>query len=338
MLAMPLPHLRRLLRFLLTPCVIAFVLATLGGNAVAAPEAPDVAQARELLDTYYGDRHNLEQAAVLLKRAYDRDPKDADVYVQAGRATIMGAFVGLGRYEAGSREAYGALLDRALALDPKHAKAHILKSEVFAFDGRREEELRELDTAKALGTSDPWLDMGYARYYRSIRKTSEAYSYWGAVQARGPGATASDHKAYVTALWHMCGIRLEGEDMVKKVREFGAIALRERHPADAYTPANWSEFFVDYELFDDAIAYARVALQTMSFGAGRSALAMGLYGKAAQQLMAGRPMNDPEVQALLKEARSLRIPRQQLLPYFLEYRGFKGSLEKYRGVMEEIVL
>lgn len=333
-------HRRAAWRFVAAAWLAAsFAVGPAAVHAASTPETPEVAQARELIDTYYGQRARLQQAALLLKRAWERNPKDAHVYVQAARATVMGAHIRFEQFEPRGMAAYGELLDRALALDPAHAKAHILKAEFFSLNGRFAEELRELETARSLGTKDPWLQLGFGRHYRKMQDSAKAYEMFNAVSRRGPGTTASERKAYVQSQLKLAEIfDHTAEGVLQIARELAANAERERHPDDAWTPSNWAEFMLDREAFEDAIGHARTALKTMKFRAGDMVLAAALYGRAAQLIAGGKRENDPEVAVLVADARALRLARDEVLVYFLEHRGFTtGNLLKYRPQMERIV-
>lgn len=304
-------------RLLLVP--LFFLTATLGFEAIAAPtpETPLVAEARELVDTYYGNG-NLLKAAALLERAYAENPKDANVFIQAARITVMGGHIKFDEFKSGTFERYAALLDKALALDPDHPKAHILKAEVFYRQKRYADQLRELDLAKATGTNDPWLQIGYGVHYKATNAKIKWLEAYDSVIERGPGKTASERKAYIAALRALSGVT-SGETYEVKLRKTAAIALKERYPTDAWTPHGYAEYFIDEQLFDDAIFYAREALKTMDFGAGRLTLAAALYGKAALLLATGAP--PAEIEKLSSEAKKFRYSKETILHYLFVERG-----------------
>jgi hypothetical protein len=59
-------------RFLAIACVASMASAAAAAPPTSpdsAPETPEVAQARELIDSYYGQRDRRRDAAALLKRA-----------------------------------------------------------------------------------------------------------------------------------------------------------------------------------------------------------------------------------------------------------------------------
>lgn len=295
-----------------------------GAFSQAASKSPLVSQARELADTYYGNGANLTLAADLLARAYAENPHDADLFVQAARVTVKGGHLAFGEFAPGTIDAYRALLDRAIALDPSNAKAHILKAQVFEKQGRYADQLKELDRAKASDTNDPWLWIGYGAHYKKVDSLEEAYEMYSRVERPGPGSSASARSAYVTALGELSQFRMGDVDPVPKLREFAQLALRERYPSDAWTPLGFAETFIDYEQFDDAAHYAREALRTMDFRGGRKVLAAALCGRIAKMNRAGRPMK--ELGAYIDEARSFGFSKVEISDYLLNRRGIDGNL------------
>ncbi|MES2581190.1 MAG: hypothetical protein V4627_00610 [Pseudomonadota bacterium] len=299
------------------------------------PESKVVAEARELVDTYYGSQSNLRKSAELLEFAYKTNPKDAHVFVQAARITVMGGHMSFDNFEAGTFERYGALLDKAISLDDSNPKAHILKAEVFGREHNYAKQVAELNKAKTLGTKDPWLFVGYGKYYESINDTNSAYEMYATVEKDGPGLTASTRKAYVAALNEL---KRYGPPETRKERwtKYAALSLKARYPADAWTPHGFAENFIDIQDFDNAIIYAREALKTMNFGAGRLTLSSALYAKAAQQLMAGGKAGD--VKPLVDEADKLGFAKQTVIEYLVQRRGLPaGSLKVLVPTLNSII-
>lgn len=138
-------------------------------------------EAKEVLDAHYGNQAQLERAAGLLTRAIAENKDDASIYVQAARLTIKGGHVVATQFRPGTLEAYGELLDRALSLDPRNAKALILKAQFLNLSGDHDAERAALDKAKETGTRDAWLLVGYGKLHVGIGDLKKAFSYffWG---------------------------------------------------------------------------------------------------------------------------------------------------------------
>jgi tetratricopeptide (TPR) repeat protein len=299
------------------------------------PNSDAIDRARELVDTYYGDRRNLDDAAELLANAYRANPNDAALYVEAARITVKGGFIQFDSYETGTFERYGALIDRAIKLDPSNYKAHLLKAGFSERIGDSASQLQQLELAKSLGTTDPWLLIGYGRYYLKVGNAPDGYDAYATVVRGGPGKRASERNAYVAALRGLTEFSVDGEDKFDTLRKLAAMALDGRHPKDAWTPLSFSEDFIDCQLFDDAIFYARAALNTMSFRAGKMSLAAALYGKAAQLQL--EQAQKKEIQKFVLEAKQLGIPDAAVLEYLFERRGFKGSLRSLEKALREVM-
>jgi tetratricopeptide (TPR) repeat protein len=316
------------LTFGVNPSIVA-------AEAAIQPESRMVAQARELVDTYYGNQSNLKKSAELLELAYKANPNDANVFVEAARITGLGGYVGFDNYEAGTFARVGALLDKAISLDDVNPKAHILKAHIFDREQSYDRQVAELNKAKAVGTKDPWLWVGYGIYYENIGDTNSAHEMYSNVEKNGPGLTASTRKAYIVALNELSRYGLP-ETRKERLTKYAALSLKARYPIDAWTPHGYAENFIDIQDFDDAIIYAREALKTMNFGAGRLTLGSALYAKAAQQLMAGGKPDG--VRPLIDEANKLGFDKSTVIEYLVQRRGLPtGSLKDLVPTLDTII-
>jgi len=298
-------------RFIVAAALILHA-ALMCHSAVAANSEGQktVAEAKFLLDTYYGNGGNLQRASVLLNKALARSERDAEAYIQAARLTVMGGHIDREDDRTNTADAYHALLDKALAIDPRNQKAHILKAEAYDLQKDYRREVAELDKAKAYGESDPWLWMGYARFSERFDDHMSAYHFYSKVEALGPGTSLEHRRAYVYALDHLADFGpAPGEPF--RLKELANTARRERHPTDAWTLGNFAEKFVYHGMFDDAIVFSREALQTMNYGAARLTLAAALYGKAALLIVEGKQRGDAD--RLISEAQKLGLNRSDIL-------------------------
>lgn len=280
--------------------LLGAILVAIAPFSLAA--SADLEQAREMLDTYYGNPVNLAAAQEQLERAIVELPNDARVYVEAARLAVMSGHIVGNQFRGNTVQVYHALLDRALALDPKNAKAHILKAEAFDTQGAYEAEKQSLDRARELGTADPWLWNGYARYYRNVKDEPSARAALGRVIDAGVGTSSSSRKAYVKALqeaaWLQFSFGKTGDALA-----YAKLARQHRHPADAWVMGSMARLLNFQARYDDAIEYGREAVRTMSHGVARNALSTALYGKAAQLVRDGR---QAEADRLVVEASALR--------------------------------
>jgi len=278
-------------------------------RAAESSAADTLAQAKLQIDTYFGNRSQLDQAAALLVKALAAEPGNAAIYVQAARLTIKGGHVVASQFRPGTVEAYNELIDKALALDPKNQKALILKAEVQDIRRQYDAERQSLDAARALGESDRWLWMGYGRYHLKVGQNTAAFTMFSKVMQMGPGEGAEQRNAYVRSLVTLAEFTLVPGDGVT-IQELGRLLREARHPQDAWALGDMANQLVWRGLFDEGIAFAREALQTMNYGAARRILAAGLYGKAADQILLKQEQG---VKALIDEAAALRADRDGIL-------------------------
>ena len=314
-------------RFLIF-AILTGILPTVYAQENEAVKA--VLEAKQLLDTYYGNRANLQKAAALLERALSGDSKDANAYVQAARLTVMGGYVGGERFRDGMIENYHAFIDKALATDPKNQKAYILKAEAYDIQRDFLQEKLALDKAKALGSSDPWLWMGYARYYSKVNDPTTAFHFYTEVEALGPGTSAESRRAYVSALVKLARFKPPA-GQPSRLKSLAATAWRERFPTDAWTLGNFADEFVFHGLFDDAIRFSREALRTMDYGAGRLTLAVSLYGRAAQLVSMKRAS---DARRLQEEAARLGFDRAAILN---RLEGSSDEVQRLMPILRESI-
>jgi tetratricopeptide (TPR) repeat protein len=300
----------------------------IGAEGVATNKK--LAEAKLLLDTYYGNQENLRLARTLIESALSIDSGNADVYVQAARLTVMGGHIVRDEFRRNTVESYDALLDKALSIDPSNQKALILKAEAYDLQKNCPEEKAALDKAKALGSSDPWLLMGYARYYYSVRDDTMAHHFYSQVEALGPGSAPEQRKAFVSALSELARFKPPpGQPF--RLKELASRARAERYPTDAWTLGNFADEFVFHGMFDDAIVFAREAVRTRNYGAGRLTLAVSLYGKAAQLLSANKTA---DANKLLSEAQQLGFAASDVLS---RLEGSSEQVEALMPILKKIV-
>ncbi|MDB5871111.1 MAG: hypothetical protein JWQ07_553 [Ramlibacter sp.] len=331
------------------PFLAAILIACAGwawpASAAMRQESPTVRQARELVDTYYGNPELLTRAAALLEAAYAQNPRETHLFVQAARITMMGGRLSYDRYDGNLIARYSALVDQALALDATNDKAHILKADVFEMQGRRREQLVELEKARtfAAGIEDPWLQVGFARYHMAIGEVGVAHAIYSNLVDLGPGTTASDRRAYIAAVDQL-GEMLVGEASLEDhLRKYGALTLQHHYPTDGESVENAASRFLTSGMVDDAMAFARESLKAADCANirvpqatcvnARMTLAASLYAKAAQLHKAGRPRK--ETQPLLDEANRQGFHRGEIMGHMQQCRC--GWFSQLTPTLDEIL-
>ena len=146
-------------------CLVAALNAGCPAWAVSAeaPSDPQLDRAELLIDSDYGDRRVLDDAAQLVSQSLARAPS-ARAYTQAAQIVIRGGHVVSERFQPGTQNLYRILIDRALAIDPQYAPA-----------------LSLLFDAQLLVGWSARLATSRRRAWRQIRTTRGCTSRWPAV-------------------------------------------------------------------------------------------------------------------------------------------------------------
>lgn len=197
-------------------------------------------------------------------------------------------------------------------MDPDKAKARILKVEYFHPKGSYASERAELDKARATGTTDSWLLVGYGRFFRRMNDLETALHHYSEARLRGPGTGLEQRNAYVASLNGLASLAAQTAEE-GTLRQLIQATRDARGKRDARALGELARPLVIAGMFDEAIGVAREALQTMNYGVGRLTLTAALFGKAAELRAAGKPRL---AAPFLKEARGYGSDRESVLGYF----------------------
>lgn len=157
---------RRIVGLLALLCVCM----TASGNPPEQPvPEPEVVRAAALLDGRY-----LRGVRGELDAALKRNPESAPAYREYARYYIMSGETFSRQFEPGSLEAALGSVDRAIALAPQYANAHVLRGHVLTLMDRLDEADAALDRASAIGTDDPWLSLNRANLRLDQGRPEEA--------------------------------------------------------------------------------------------------------------------------------------------------------------------
>jgi pentatricopeptide repeat protein len=131
-----------------------------------------LASIAERLDAWPGEREVLYTAARELDEILARHPESAPAHRELARYLIF-------RSKRADDEAKvlgeaEASLDRAVALAPDFADAHVLRGHLYRLQGRSDEANDSLIRAQKIGTRDPWLELNWADLLRDEGKFDEA--------------------------------------------------------------------------------------------------------------------------------------------------------------------
>ena len=277
---------RRIVGLLALLCVCM----TASGNTPEQPvPEPEVVRAAALLDGWEGNGRYLEGARRELDTALKRNPGSAPAYREYARFYIMSGYISGGRYEPRSLETALGSVDRAIALAPQYAMAHVLRGHVLTLMGELDEADAALDKASAIGTDDPWLMLNRANLRVDQGRPEEA----------GPLCRQASEQSTVPRIRDAadeCLIRYfratNQGDLVDGVYQ----RMLTYASDSAWTHGNYARYLLCSK--DDAqgaVREARAALGIMDYGNARFTLAAALYrtwsaqwesqhGKADQRL------------------------------------------------------
>lgn len=254
-------------------------------------------EANDILDDAYGRRPLLDQARAKLRAATATDPDEPlTLVVQARWELMMGQ--GAGGYSRDAAVRAEHTISRALALDPKLARAYVLRAHLFTATDRLDEARADLATAESLGYDRPWLFTNRAVIHEKAGEPDKAAALYREVIERfgdDPSAVAaasSGLRAYHAR---------RGE---KELAEGYYRRQAELEPGNPWPHGNWAhELLYYFGDADGAIGRARQALVRMDYPQARNTLAMALYLKWAELPPAERAGAEPQFH--LEEARRL---------------------------------
>jgi tetratricopeptide (TPR) repeat protein len=300
-----------------TPIALSLAIAfSLFCNAVAADPVANSAKlkrATQLVDDYFGDRRDLDEAAVLVSQILAKDKHSAEAFVQAARITIKGGYIVGDEYEPEAEQLTEKFVNRALQIDPRNITALSLKAEQYIGQKDLPKALSTLQLGLSINPNYPWLHLDFAWYYRTKREFDMANREYQFVIDRGPNGDSDQTRCYPRAITSMAEVfaGIQGEGKISEIREWAVIVDNTRSPKDAWILDRFAEIFAEKGYFDDALVYSRKALSVMDFGVGRRTLAMTLYGKSAQLSNQGK-----DYSALLNEAKSMNFSRADIALWF----------------------
>lgn len=280
---------RLLLIIVITSSSLSF--ASENGESNADP-VQDVAHAKELLDSWRGQRDILRKAAELINQAIRYDPKYPPAYKELARLYLEGGYkqhkeVGngtktylLGQYRPGTLEYARRALDEALTLDPGYADGYILLGHIESLARRPDKAREALEMAESLAPANIlWLDLYWAEVLLAESDYDGAILKYKTVAESDTDDAKARRTANERLVWHYG--RLGDVEAVDNTFK-RMLALT---PEDAWLRGSYAGFLSeDLGRYDDAIEQCRKALRIMDYGIGRRLLADALYRKWAEVL------------------------------------------------------
>lgn len=254
-------------------------------------------EANEILDAAYGRKPLLDQARAKLRAAQGANPDEPlTLLVQARWQLMMGQ--GAAGYERDAAIRAEHSIGRALAVDPKLARAYVLRAHLYTATGRIGLAKADLQAAEAMGYDKPWLHTNRAAIHEKEGEADAAAALYRRVIANyadDPSAVAAASSAL--RAYHA----RRGE---KELAEGYYRRQVELEPGNPWPHGNWAhELLYQFGDAEAAIARARQALVRMDYPQARRTLALALYLKWASLPPSERGQAEPQFN--LEEARRL---------------------------------
>ena len=248
------------------------------------PEAfSNFSKARDLLNSWRGQREKLKEADVLLRRILGKDETFAPAYRELGRLYIMAGYINYDNVKKGSLNPAEKSILKSIEIEPDYADSYVLLGHLYTIMKRYKNAESALVKAESIGTNIPWLHLNWADLLIEQQKYQEAMKRYQYIVETG----SSNKKAYtsalsgVTTIYSYMGQYDKANEGHKKEIEY--------EPENAWKLGNYASFLLfDYDNVDGAIENGRKAISIMNYGMGRFTLACALYTKWAQLL------NDPD--------------------------------------------
>jgi Tfp pilus assembly protein PilF len=249
----------------------------------AAGTQPQVARAARLLDGWEGSGNGLRLARTLLDEALADNPDSAQAYREYARYYMMNGYVRRSIYEHGALEAAERSLDKAIALSPEYAEAHVLRGHLYEQMERPDQARLALERAEQLGTDDPWLHLNWADVLLDEHRYDEAADRYRKVLASG----ALDRHVEISAREGLIQYYKHTKQLDKA--EQGYRELIARVPDSAWVHGNFAAYMLCWqEDYRTAIAEAEKARSLMDYGIARLTLSAALYRQWAQEVLDGK--------------------------------------------------
>lgn len=234
----------------------------------------DVARAKELLDSWYGQQQRLLEAARLLENVLRVDDEFAPAVLQYGRVFGRAAYISGREYDPELLVQSRTWFLKAIELEPDYAAAFIKLSSNYINSGRHDEAREALARAEEIGTDDPGVLLNYAAMLRREGRDQAALELYERIIEQGK----RDDPAFAAAAGLMASIYVD-DGRYEEAKAAYELRL-EVAPDSAWYWGGYSRFLL-FRLgdVDGAIASGRTALSIMSYGEGRFGLACALFTK-----------------------------------------------------------
>jgi tetratricopeptide (TPR) repeat protein len=243
----------------------------------------NISRAREILDSWRGQREKLIEADLLLKSVIEKDANFAPAHREYGRLYIMAGYINDGNFKEEHISPAEASILKSIEIEPNYADSYVLLGHFYTNINKYNDARIALTKAEKIGTNIPWLHLNWADLNIKQKQYAEAIKRYQYILETG----TSNKKAYASALngstkvyWHLKQYTKANEAYKKSITH---------EPNNAWNWGNYSSFLLfGYNDVDGAIVNGQKAINIMDYGMGRFILACALYTKWALLIELGR--------------------------------------------------
>ncbi|MBN1902749.1 ankyrin repeat domain-containing protein [Candidatus Sumerlaeota bacterium] len=260
-----------------------------------------IAQVKDLLDSWHGERKVLDEAKEKLDKILAADPKNYHALKELSRYHIKHGYMynvnrrngrtiySAGQYQPGTLERAEKTIKSALQINPDYAEGYVLLGYIYTQQARFKEANDALTRAESIGADDPWLHLNWAELFIALGDKEKATARYQIILQNG----TKDKQALLSAYSYLlddCKNQKkyeQAEDLYKSICKLD--------PTNAWAKGNYADFLrSELGRIDEAIIQAREALSISNYGVGRRILALCLYAKWADLII---NQKQPENQA-----------------------------------------
>lgn len=231
----------------------------------------DFTTAREIIDSYRGQRAKLEKAYNILSNILEQDDEFAPAYREFGRLYIL---FGYKHHVEGEKNPSEEVILKSIEIEPEYADSYVLLGHLYTLMKRNDEAKTALEKAEEIGTEIPWLQLNWADLHYRNQNYIESLKRYEYMYLKG----TSNRKAYGNTLDGLIKVYYQ-LDKTEKSIEIHEEKIK-FEPESAWSWANYASFIL-YTVgdADGAIEKASKALEIMEFGMAKQVLATAYYYK-----------------------------------------------------------
>lgn len=233
------------------------------------------------LEGWGGGGALLSSATATLQQVLESNPQHVRAHIEMARVYVLGGYINYRNFQPGSLENADRQLQAAIRIDPSSADAHLQLGSVWYHRGYPEIAASTYAKAERLGTTSPWLDLGYFDVLADLGKWDEAAVRLRKLELRFAKEKNAERAVLREYYGRLIKLREHNGDLPGADKAFRK--MLDVDPRFAWSHGNYAEFLLfRRDNADAAIVEANKALTIMDFGMGRWILGAAQYSKWAE--------------------------------------------------------